>query len=70
MPPFRLRLDRAPLTLSWEATPGVPYDVLAATNLARGFAPVASLTASNILAVWPVPVPGEAAAFYRVRLSP
>lgn len=70
VPPFRLRLDRAPLTLSWEATPGVPYDVLAATNLAHGFAPVASLTASNILAVWPVPVPGEAAAFYRVRLSP
>ncbi len=70
VPSFRLRIAGSPLTLSWAAIPGQHYDVLASTNLAGGFAPVASVTASNTLAQWPVSAPGGAAAFYRVRFSP
>jgi hypothetical protein len=31
---------------------------------------VASLTAANSLAQWPIPSPDGTAAFYRVRLAP
>ena len=69
VPAFMLRIGGSPLTLSWAAIPSQRYDVLATTNLASGFEPVASITASNALAEWPVLAPGGAAAFYRVQLS-
>lgn len=70
VPAFMLRIGGSPLTLSWAAIPSQRYDVLATTNLASGFEPVASITATNALAEWPVLAPGGAAAFYRVQLSP
>jgi hypothetical protein len=70
VPSFRLRIARSPLALSWASIPGQRYDVLATTNLTSGFQPVASVTASNSLAQWPISAPGGAAAFYRVQLSP
>lgn len=70
VPSFMLRIGGSPLTLSWASIPGQRYDVLATTNLAGGFEPAASITASNAVAEWPVLDPGGAAAFYRVQLSP
>ena len=70
VPSFKLVIAGSPWVLSWAAIPGQRYDVLATTNLSSAFQPVASLTASNALAQWPISAPGGAAAFYRVRLSP
>ena len=70
IPSFKLSLAGPPLVLSWAAIPGQRYDVLATTNLSSAFQPVASVTASNALAQWPVSAPGGSAAFYRVGLSP
>ena len=69
VPSFKLRIAGSPLVLSWAAIPGQRYDVLTATNPSSAFQPVASVTASNALAQWPISVPGGAAAFYRVRLN-
>jgi uncharacterized protein (TIGR03790 family) len=70
VPSFKLSISGTPLELSWSAIPGQQYDVLATTNLASEFRPVASVTATNTLARWPVSAPGGAAAFYRVRMGP
>jgi hypothetical protein len=69
VPSFKLRIAGPPLVLSWAAIPGQQYDVLATTNPSSAFQPVASVTASNVLAQWPISAPGGAAAFYRVRLN-
>jgi uncharacterized protein (TIGR03790 family) len=70
VPSFTLSLSGAPLQLSWTATPGQRYNVLATTNLASAFQTVTSVVASNALVQWPVPAPAKAASFYRVSLSP
>jgi uncharacterized protein (TIGR03790 family) len=70
VPSFQLRIAGPPLVLSWAAIPGQLYDVLAATNPSSAFQPVALVTASNALAQWPISLPGGAAGFYRVRLTP
>jgi uncharacterized protein (TIGR03790 family) len=70
IPPFKLSLSGTPLTLSWPATPSVPYTVLATTNLASPFQTVTSIVASSTLVQWPIPTPAGAASFYRVSLSP
>jgi hypothetical protein len=70
VPSFKLSISSAPLQLSWAAMPGQRYDVLATTNLSSSFQPLATFTASNALALWPISVPGGSATFYRVRLSP
>jgi len=70
VPAFKLSISGTPLKLSWAAIPGQSYDVLATTNPAGVFYPVASVIATNALAQWPVSAPGGAAAFYRVQISP
>jgi hypothetical protein len=70
IPSFTLNLSGAPLTLSWPATPGLHYTVLATTNLASPFQTVTSIVASSTLVQWPIPTPAGAASFYRVSLSP
>ena len=70
VPTFKLSISGTPLKLSWAAIPGQSYDVLATTNPAGVFYPVASVLATNALAQWTVSAPGGAAAFYRVQLSP
>jgi hypothetical protein len=69
-PSIWLSLSGAPLKLSWPATPGVGYNVLAATNLASTFQTVTSIVASSTLVQWPIPAPADAASFYRVSVSP
>jgi hypothetical protein len=68
--PFALSLSGTPLKLSWPATMGVSYDILATTNPAGAFQLVTSLVASNTVVQWPIPVPADTATFFRVRLSP
>ena len=70
IPSFTLGLSGTPLTLSWPATPGVGYTVLATTNLASPFQTVTSIVASSAFVQWPIPTPAGAASFYRVSLSP
>jgi uncharacterized protein (TIGR03790 family) len=70
VPDLRLTLDNPPTTLRWTAVAGQTYDILATPNLAGPFLPVASLTATNTLGVWPLATPGAAAQFFRVRLGP
>ena len=70
VPSFKLYIAGPPLVLSWSAIPGQRYEVLAATNPSAAFQPVASVTASNAVAQWPISAPGSAAAFYRLQLSP
>jgi uncharacterized protein (TIGR03790 family) len=70
IPPFQLSISSPPLTLSWPATPGQRYDVLATTNLSRPFQTVTSLVASNTVIQWPIPTAAAPASFYRARLSP
>jgi hypothetical protein len=70
IPSFTLIISGVPPTLSWPATPGVPYTVLATTNLASPFQTVTSIVASSTLVRWPIPAPAGAASFYRVSLSP
>jgi hypothetical protein len=69
IPSFKLSISGVPLTLSWPATPGVPYSVLATTNLASPFQTVTSIVASSTLVQWSIPTPAGAASFYRVSLS-
>ncbi len=69
-PPFTLSISQTPLQLSWPATPGLNYDVLATTNLATAFQTVTTLVASNTIIQWPIPASTAAASFYRVSLSP
>jgi uncharacterized protein (TIGR03790 family) len=70
IPSFKLSISGVPLALSWPATTGVPYTVLATTNLDSPFQTVTSLVASSALVQWPIPTPAGAANFYRVSLSP
>jgi uncharacterized protein (TIGR03790 family) len=70
IPSITLTIAGAPPTLSWPAAPGVPYTVLATTNLASPFQAVTSIVASSTLARWPIPAPAAGASFYRVRLDP
>ena len=70
--PFILTITASPLTVSWAAIPGQQYDVLTTTNLALSFQKIASVTATNAVAQWPVPgaSSSSAPAFYRVRFTP
>jgi uncharacterized protein (TIGR03790 family) len=70
IPSFKLSIAVTPLGLSWPATPGLSYDVLATTNLSSAFDTVTSLVASNTFVQWPIPAPAGAVRFYRVSLSP
>jgi hypothetical protein len=70
IPSFKLSISAAPLQLSWAATPGQRYNILATTNIASTFQTVTSVIASNTLVQWPIPVPAGTASFYRVSLSP
>ena len=68
IPSFTLSISGAPLTLSWQAIPGVGYNILTTTNLSTAFETVASVVASNTLVQWPIPAPLASASFYRVSL--
>ena len=63
-------ISRAPLQLSWAATPGQGYSILSTTNLSSAFQTVTSFVASNAVVQWPIPTPATGASFYRVSLSP
>jgi len=68
--PFTLTLSGTPLKLSWPATLGASYDILATTNPASAFQTVTSLVASDAIVEWLIPAPADTATFFRVRLSP
>ncbi len=66
-PAITLTLAVQPAVLSWPATPGSQYAVQSATNLLAGFQTLATLTATNSLAQWPVSHQAGT-EFYRVQL--
>lgn len=68
-PAITLTLAGQPAVLSWPATPGSQYAVQSATNLLTGFQTMATLTATNSLAQWPV-THQAGTQFYRVQLLP
>jgi uncharacterized protein (TIGR03790 family) len=68
--PSGLSIANGPMRLSWAATPGQRYTVLATSDLGAQFQAVTSLVASNTTVEWPIPLPGLARSFYRVSLSP
>jgi uncharacterized protein (TIGR03790 family) len=70
VPVLTLSISGPPLALWWPAIPGAQYEVLATTNIAASFQPVASVTATIPVVRWPITAPGGPAAFYRVQLSP
>jgi hypothetical protein len=71
LPYYTVSISSTPLKLSWwPALPGLRYNVLATTNLARAFQTVTSLVASSTLVQWLIPAPAGTASFYRVSLSP
>ena len=66
--PFPLRLTNLwPLILSWPATPGRTYEILAAANLDAAFQAVASVTPTNSWGNWAQSNPPPSELFYRVR---
>jgi hypothetical protein len=67
--PFQLSISRPPPTLSWPATSGRSYDILATTNLTNAFLVRTSVVPVNTPAQWPDTAPGNR-VFYRVRTSP
>lgn len=68
IPSITLAITGPPLTLSWQAVPGVQCDILSTTNLSVAFKTVASVTPSNTLAQWPIFATNGSAGFYRVKL--
>ena len=68
VPSLGLSISAAPMTLLWNASPGVAYDVLVSTDLAAGFETAATVTATGNSVQWPIPS-GSQRAFYRVRLA-
>ncbi len=69
VPALQLSVTRPPLALNWSAIPGRQYSVLATTNLAGAFQPVATILATNVQAQWPITSPTAAAGFYRVTVA-
>lgn len=55
--------------LTWPAEPGRKYDVLRTTNPAGPYAVVATLQATNSVAIWKDPEGLHTVGFYRVRTS-
>ena len=70
VPNIQLSINNPPTALAWTATVGQQYVVLATTNVAAPFLPVATVTATNALGVWPLAVPNGMSQFYRVQLAP
>ncbi len=69
IPPLTLSIAGPPLTLSWPASPGQRYDILAAPGLSTPFQKVDSLAPLGATAHWPIPASNQAQEFYRVRLD-
>jgi hypothetical protein len=69
IPSIKLSISGSPLAITWSALPGQRYDILATTNPAAAFQPIASVTASNSIARWPISGPGGAQGFYRVLVA-
>ena len=67
-PPFAISASVFPFSLSWPATAGRSYDVLAATNLPGAFVTEATLMPSNSAATW-IETNSPPQKFYRVRTS-
>ena len=67
--PFRVSLAAPPPVLSWPATVGLTYDILATTNITDAFQLSATLTPSNSPAAWTDTNPAAPKRFYRVRTS-
>jgi len=66
-PPFSVSIKAKPPRLSWPATVGRTYNILSATNLARGFHSTATVTASNSPTIWTDPSPAPSVRFYQVQ---
>lgn len=68
--PFKLNLMPAPTALTWQATPGLSYDIFSATNVAAPFQFAGSFTATSGVAQWPIANTNISPVFYRVRYTP
>jgi hypothetical protein len=65
--PFCLSMSSPPVTLSWPATAGRSYVILSATNLALGFQPGPTVTASNDTGRWIDTNPPGQMRLFRIR---
>jgi uncharacterized protein (TIGR03790 family) len=68
-PSFSISIASPSVTLSWPATAGRSYDLLAATTITGPYQPIATLIPSNSIAQWTDTNPPALLRFYRVRLS-
>ncbi len=70
IPSFKLSIVGSPAALSWSATSGQFYNVLATTNLGSPFQLTGVVQASNSVAQWPFSPTNPAPVFYRVQVRP
>ena len=68
--PFPVQIAAPPLTLSWPASAGRSYDILAFTNLLNPFQIRATVVPTNTAAQWVDTNANSAKLFYRVRVTP
>lgn len=68
IPPLRVGVTGSPPALTWNALPGLSYDILAASDPSTAFQIVDRLTAVDDVAVWQVPPSMSAPRFYRIKL--
>lgn len=69
IPAITLTLTPTPPMIAWPAIPNLQYAVQSTTNLATGFQPVITITATNSVIQWPISTTNPA-CFYRVQLEP
>jgi uncharacterized protein (TIGR03790 family) len=68
IPPFALLYASNPASISWEAVPGLLYEIEYTTNLSGPFMTVDSLLATNTFGHWQLPSIPASNAFYRVAV--
>jgi len=68
LPTITLALTVTPPMLSWPAITSYQYNLQFTTNLTTAFQTIATITATNSVIQWPIPMTGSA-GFYRVQLD-
>lgn len=68
-PPISISVKNPPLTLSWSATAGRSYEVLAATNVIGPYHVAAMVTPSNSMGIWVNTNTAGPAQFYQLQTS-
>ena len=70
VPSFQVSISSRPLAISWEAVPGLTYDILSSTNVLGPFQQAGTVLAAGTNAQWGIPALTNAATFFRIQLGP